>query len=88
MTSINSQRVPPCSARESRLSVPTADSRGKFNQHVREHGPVISKLSNELRQDGPDQSGTVVLIGLVGSGIAATFKFFSFNHDGEIANAR
>jgi hypothetical protein len=77
----NSQRVPPCSAREPRPVTSTA-GRGEGNHTVGRHGPVHSKLSDELREYLANQP-RLVLIGV--NGTAHLFQHFSFFHNQEIA---
>lgn len=75
----NSQRAP-LSAREPRLSVPTADSRGKDTDAIGKHCPVASEAKHEISHDAPH--GTVVMIG-VGGGVSLPFLHFHAPRSGE-----
>jgi hypothetical protein len=86
MTSRNSQRVPPCSAREPR---PVTSTTGRGNPHdaLGGHRLIAPEAQNHCLDNFPDQPGTVVLIGIARHGlgtIVRPFLFKSFHHS-EIA---
>lgn len=67
--------------RAPRLPTSTGGSRGNLNNSIGRHGPVGSKLSDELREYLADQP-RLVLIGV--NGTAHPFFFLPF-HNQEIA---
>lgn len=77
---MNSQRVPPCSAREPR-PVTSTTGRGNSHNRVGRHGPVHTKLSDEVREYLENQP-RLVLIGV--NGVARPFFHLPF-HNQEIA---
>lgn len=77
----NSQRVPPCSAREPRPVTSTVAGRGNVNNLIANPRLVGAERSDPFRDDAPDQPGTLVFIEFGRSGIAAPFQHFSFFHD-------
>lgn len=85
----NSQRVPPCSARESRASASSiGGARDKLHHSSARERLIDAERGNPFRDDAPDQPGTLVFIEFGRSGIAVPCLHFSFIHEREVANAR
>ena len=84
----NSQRVPPCSAREPRSdAISVASDRGELNLRARHDRLIAPEAQNHGLDNFPDQAGTVVLIGVARHGlgtIVRPFIHFTFHHS-EIA---
>lgn len=57
---------------------------GNHDQRAGKHSPIAPQPGNKLRNHFSDQPGLVAFIGV--NGVAALFQYFSFNHEGEIAN--
>lgn len=73
----NSQRVPPCSARESRLP-PSMGSRDELHQSARHDGLIVPEAQHEGLHNFTDQAGTVVLIGIARHGLGTIVRPFLF----------
>lgn len=76
MIARNSQRVPPCSAREPRPAASTGAGRGNSHKVVRHHRLIVAETYHDFGDDFPDQPGV--------NGCVEPFQYFPF-HRTEIA---
>lgn len=73
----NSQRVPPCSAREPR---PVTSTTGRGNSHkvTRHYRLIVAETYHDFSDGLPDQPGVIALVGI--NGCVEPFQFISFHH--------
>ncbi len=87
----NSQRVPPCSAREPRSdAISVASDRGKLNLRARHDRLIAPEAQNHGLDNLSDQSGTAVLIGIARHGLGTIVRPFctSTFHDPLISEGK
>lgn len=84
----NSQRVPPCSARESRPAASTGAGRDNPHKVARHDRVIAAQLSNNFRHDLPNQPGIIALVGVNGG--VEPFHFIDHRpfHDGRTSRVR
>lgn len=74
----NSQRVPPCSAREPRLPNPNRGSRDKLNQDLREHRLIVPEVQQEIAHDLANKPSARILIETEVNGRVDLYQFIDF----------
>lgn len=77
----NSQRVPPCSAREPR-PVTSTDGRGNLHKVARHDRVIAAEVRHDFSHDLPDQPGVIALVGVNGAVEAFHFIDFRSFHNG------